>query len=318
MAPTIALLLYAGLAGTLGSAALRRARWTARAPRIGVAIWQALSASIVVAVVLTGVGFWMPEQGWNGLASLVHVCEAALGGTLVGTADALVHLAGLVGSIVVVVRLAAALSSELRRARRHRRSHLAMLRLAATPDGSLGALIVDHPAAAAYCLPGRAGHVILTSAAIALLDDDELTAVMAHERSHLRRRHHIVLGAAHAMARAVPWLPGMRTAHQEQVRLVEMVADDAAARSSTPQAVASAVLRLAEGAGPPPALAAAETAAAQRVERMLADLSPLGTVTRALACATVALVAAAPLLVAAAPALTAGHLDYCLVAGLAA
>jgi beta-lactamase regulating signal transducer with metallopeptidase domain len=285
---------------------------------MGVVTWQALSGSIVVALVLTGVGFWMPEEGWSAdLGSLIHVCEAALKGTYAGTADALVHLAGLAASAVVVIRLGAAWSAELRRSRRQRRGHLSVLHIAAEPRADIDAMVVDHPTAAAYCLPGRVGQVVLTSAALSLLDDEELTAVLAHERTHLRQHHHVILALARAMERALPWLPGVRVARQEQGRLVEMIADDAAARLSTPRAVASAVLRLAEAAVPPTALAAADTAAAQRVERMLADLPPLGAVARALVCAAILLVAAAPFLVAATPALTAAHVHVCPIGHLA-
>ena len=319
MAATIALLIYGGLAGTLGASALRRARWPLRAPRLAVATWQALCASIVVSLVLAGIGFWMPEGGWSaGLASLIHVCEAALRRSYAAPADAAVHLAGLIGALTVIVRVGTALCREVRRARRLRRRHVALLRVAARADADLGALVLDHPSAVAYCLPGRAGHVVLTSAAISMLDEDELAAVLVHERTHLRQHHHIVLAFARALERALPWLPGIRAAHREQRRLVEMIADDAAARLASPRAVARAVVRLAEGATPPPALAAADTAVALRVERMLAEVPPLGLRGQILVCATIALVAMAPFLVAAAPAVTAVHVSYCLIGDLAA
>ena len=54
-------------------------------------------------------------------------------------------------------------------ARRARARHLAGLRLAARRDPALDALVLDHPAAAAYCLSGRARTVVLTSAALAVL-----------------------------------------------------------------------------------------------------------------------------------------------------
>jgi hypothetical protein len=50
----LALLGYAALLLTAGAAALARARWADRAPRLAVAAWLALTGSAVVSVVLGG------------------------------------------------------------------------------------------------------------------------------------------------------------------------------------------------------------------------------------------------------------------------
>ena len=106
---------------------------------------------------------------------------------------------------------------------------------------------MEHPAAVAYCLPGRVGTIVLTTAALAALDDAELAAVLAHERAHLRGRHHLVLAAASALAQTLPFLPGLCTAQTELARLLEMIADDKAAdRGAGPEsslAEVSALLR---------------------------------------------------------------------------
>lgn len=314
LAAPLVLLCYVAVAGTLGAWVLRRAHWPHRAPRLAVLTWQALSVSILLALVLAGLGLWMPEGAWNAdLAAVVHLCEETIRGGITAPADALVHLLGIVTAVAVTVRAGLALVAELRRARREARRHGELLRLAATPHPRLGAMVLDHPVAAAYCLPGPAGDVVLTSAALRLLDTQELAAVLAHERTHLRERHHLVAAVARAVERTIPWLPAARTARREQERLVEMIADDAAARLADRHAVARAVVRLAEGVAPRAALGATDVAAAQRVQRMLGDaraLGPAGRVTVALAAA---LVAAAPLLIAAAPALTAMHATYCLI-----
>ena len=56
----------------------------------------------------------------------------------------------------------------------------------------------DHPGAVeiasytqpfAYTLPGRGGHVVVSSGLLELLDDDEQHVVLAHEHAHARHRH---------------------------------------------------------------------------------------------------------------------------------
>jgi beta-lactamase regulating signal transducer with metallopeptidase domain len=270
--------------------------------------------SILLALVLAGLGLWMPEGAWNAdLAAVVHVCEETIRGGITRPADALVHLLGIVTAVAVTARAGVVLVAELRRARREARRHGELLRLAGTPHPRLGATVLDHPVAAAYCLPAPAGDVVVTSAALRLLDPEELAAVLAHERTHLRERHDLVVAVARAVERTLPWLPAARTARGEQERLVELIADDAAARRSERHVVARAVVRLAEGTTPPAALGAGDVAAAQRVERLLDDPRPLSLAARLLVILAATLVAAAPVLIAAAPALTAMHATYCLI-----
>lgn len=54
MIVTPLLLAHALLPATAGAAALRRAGWPARAPRLAIAAWLVLSASIVGSTVLAG------------------------------------------------------------------------------------------------------------------------------------------------------------------------------------------------------------------------------------------------------------------------
>jgi beta-lactamase regulating signal transducer with metallopeptidase domain len=157
----------------------------------------------------------------------------------------------------------------------------------------------------AYCLPGRAGTVVVTSAAVAALDDGELSAVMAHERAHLRGRHHLVLAVARAMARAVPVLPIFGWALTEQASLLEMIADDAAVRRSSRGTVARALVHLAERSVPVPALGAGDVAAVSRVNRLLVPLDPVGTVPRLVIAAWLLVQAAIPVALTVAPVLVA-------------
>ena len=89
---------------------------------------------------------------------------------------------------------------------RDRRRHRALLSLLAHGDPKVpGALVVDYPAAAAYCVPGLRSRIVISAGALDLLDQAELAAVLAHERAHLRERHDLVLLPFTALARAFPW-----------------------------------------------------------------------------------------------------------------
>jgi Zn-dependent protease with chaperone function len=308
----LALLVYAVGAGTGGAAALRHARWPHRVPRLGVAAWQALSGSVLIALLLAGLSVFMPATvvGMN-LAEFLRTCVMALRAQYATPGGALGHALAATATLALTVRVTVLLVTGLRRARQDRDQHLTHLRLAARRDLELDAMILEHPMAAAYCLPGRANTVVLTTAAVAALAPAELAAVLVHERAHLRGRHHLVAAAALVLARAVPFLPVFDWARQEQSRLLEMIADDQAADHGTRLTVARALVHLAEGSVPAAALGAADIAAVARVQRLLAPAPRLGVARRVAITAAILVTAALPIAIAAAPALAAAQMEYC-------
>lgn len=116
--------------------------------------------------------------------------------------------------------------------------------------------MVDYDERLAYCLPGRKGHAVITTGALASLAPEQVAAVLAHEQAHLRGRHHLVLAAAEALALAFPRLPLFEQARIEVARLVELLADDVAARRHPRIHIAAALIRLATGRVPAFALGA--------------------------------------------------------------
>jgi len=308
----LGLLLYAAAAGTLGAAALRRARWPEQAPRLGVAAWQVLSSSVLVALLLAGAMLVVPSVALrSNLAEILHACAMSLRAQYATPGGALLHATGAAATLTLGTRTAYLLLKGLRDARRARTDHLAGLQLVAHRNPDLDALVVDHPAAAAYCLPGRARTIVLTSAALTALSDQELVAVLAHERAHLRGRHHLVAATASALAHALPFVPGLQWAQPEQSRLLEMIADDQAAASGARLAVARALVTLAGGALPSAALGAADVAAVARVERMMAPPQRIGTGRRILISAMLGATALTPFAIASAPAVVAAQMHYC-------
>jgi Peptidase family M48 len=180
-----------------------------------------------------------------------------------------------------------------------RRRQRALLTLLAHGDPKVpGALVVDYPTAAAYCLPGLRSQIVVSVGTLELLGRGELAAVLAHERAHLRERHDLVLLPFTALRRAFPKSATCSDAHRAVALLIEMLADDHALRASLPRELVSALVRFGTaGACPAPAgaLAAGEGEVAARVTRLMQPVRPLPTATVLAICLAAALLVAAPI-----------------------
>lgn len=66
--------------------------------------------------------------------------------------------------------------------------------------------IACHEQPFAFTLPGRGGHVVLSSGLVELLDDDERNVVLAHELAHATHRHDRYLLVAQLAAATIPML----------------------------------------------------------------------------------------------------------------
>jgi Zn-dependent protease with chaperone function len=212
---------------------------------------------------------------------------------------------GLTLAGAVLARTALTATTYLRVTGRQALQHAQTARLVGRPAPALGAVLVEHDQPAAYCVAGRQPTVILTTGAVQALDPGQLDAVLAHERAHLIGRHHRLLAAARIGRQVLPFLPLMQDAEQQVARLVELHADDAATRAHDPRLLATALVVLATGSSPAPALAAGATDSVQRIHRLLGPGEPLGRARRQLLRATAAALALTPVLLALTPAVVA-------------
>jgi beta-lactamase regulating signal transducer with metallopeptidase domain len=121
---------------------------------------------------------------------------------------------------------------------------------------------------------------------VAELDDDQLAAVVAHERAHLAEHHHLLLLPFVAWEAALPVLPAAARAHASVRQLVEMRADDVALRllpHGSRRTLAQAIVAVAGGAAgvvPAGALSVVGSAVGVRVLRLLEPPSPLPAAAR--------------------------------------
>jgi Zn-dependent protease with chaperone function len=312
---TAALLAVAGLLATLTPKVVGGA-WASRAPRLAVWAWQAATAGLVTTSVLAGLTLLVPAAAISGgVARILHACATTIAGVY-GSPDELpTVLLGAVLAIALPVWLVAVAAGTVVHDRRTRRELRLAIALSARRDPSLGVLVLDSKRAAAFCIPGRKSAVVLTGAALEALSDEELTGVLAHERAHLRGRHHVAVMAARIFSRALPWIPLATHGRRHIERLVELLADDAATRRVGPLDVASAMVTLARMRAPSPALAAADDAAALRVTRLLAPIPPVPAGQRILVAVAACAAVLGPVALAAWPLVAALSSGLCLVPG---
>ncbi|MDP9846919.1 M56 family metallopeptidase [Streptosporangium lutulentum] len=271
---TAAVLATLALVCTVGAWQLTRARWPYRAPHVAIVLWQALGVTWGLAGTGALLAYALSPYGQGVLHGLHALLTSELGGRGLpesyGAPRVVALIAGLAALAVLIVVLLAAGAQTSRARHRHR----ALLALIAREDPVVpGVRVLDHPGAAAYCVPGLRSQVVVSEGTLRLLSSAELTAVLAHEAAHVRERHDLVLLPFAALRRALPWSSVVRDAQSEVSLLVEMAADDVARRFCSPRRLATALLRFGTaGAVPAPhgALGATGSAAVMaRVERLV-------------------------------------------------
>ena len=270
---------------------LARASWPLRAPRAGIAAWLACSLSAAGSLALAGLVMAVPCVQLSADPAMLRACLSLLRAQYASPVGAVAGVAGGLVAAAVTGRVAWACGSAAAAARRRRASHDDVLAIIARPGPTADVRIIDGDRPAVYCVPGRR-RIVLTTGALSRLDDGELDAVLAHERAHLSGRHHLVLALAAALPRAFPAIGFFAVAARQVAYLVEMAADDAAARRAPRLTVASALLAVAGAGVPAGALGAGGSAAAQRIQRLINPPPRRSRVRQAVTCAALATAAA--------------------------
>jgi Zn-dependent protease with chaperone function len=311
MSVAVCLLLYSFVVAMVSPWILLRLTRAGSVPRLGVVAWLVAMVTVVASWV-TAAAFLIASlmRYRDQPGRLATACLAALrrhfdggSGPVVQAGWFMLATAG-AGALAV---LGWRLGRSLWRARAHSRGHAERAWLIGRRIEGVDAIVVDAPERAAYCVAGRPNAIVVTSAALDALIDRHLQAVLAHERAHLAGRHHFVLAFARALAAAIPWLPLFSKGAREITRLLEISADDAAARSHGSQTLLDALLALSAGASlPHGAVGAAGTDVLARAEHLAAPSAARNQwTTGLLLTATTLLIAGGPLIPAALPAASA-------------
>ncbi|MFI6287805.1 M56 family metallopeptidase [Streptomyces sp. NPDC051018] len=270
MIPALTLAVYALMAGVAVPYALARSRWAHRAPTVAVLAWQGLTLTFVVAAALAVYHVVLVEQHvHDGLVGLLSACGLAADAPPGGSPATLSDVGLLLAPATIVLFPLGWLARTAWQARGERRRHAALLTVIGTEASEYGATVVDHDVPAVYCLPGRARRMVVTRGALELLTDEQLWAVLEHEKAHIRGRHHLLRAATTAFARAFPGLPLAALAKEQTALLLEMIADDRALRFHSREALATALCEVAAGRAPRAGLGAGGPGALIRLRRIL-------------------------------------------------
>ncbi|MFJ5829016.1 M56 family metallopeptidase [Streptomyces sp. NPDC093089] len=264
-----ALLGYAAVVGFAVPRLMTRSAWPYRAPAPAVAVWLALTVSFTLAVALAASQLATPTEHLHaGLLGLLHAC--GLGTSAPVPSPSTAQRLALAMPLVVVTAVVAASLLQLARTGRARARHRDRLDKVGVRCDRLRVTVLPHATPGAYCLPGFRSRIVVSDAAVELLTEEQMGAVLAHERAHVAGRHHVLLAAAHGFAAVFPRLPLARLAREQLAVLLEMTADDRALRQHSREVLATAMYEMAASRAPEGAFAVGGSTALLRMSRVLA------------------------------------------------
>lgn len=283
-------------------AMLARATWPLRAPRAAIVLWQSVALAAVLSAFSAGIAIAsrLFAPGADGRPTATITSEIAVLGWPLWTAYVLVFaLTLMIGARLIASVINVAIATRRRRAHHRMVVDLVGASRATAPQrcahhprplAGAGLRILDVAQPLAYCLPGVRSRVVVSEGALNALADNEITAILTHERAHLRARHDLVLEMFTAVNAAFPRFVRSASALDAVRLLIELLADDAAVRTTGPTPLARALVACAAGHTPRGALAAGGPTTVVRVRR-------LGGRPNSLLLAAAAYVAAAAVLV---------------------
>ena len=179
--PVVLGVLAVLLAGPLPWLLSRWARLR-RTPAAAMLLWQSTALAAVLAALGAGVAL-VTDRLWEPPVAATDVVVASLAGGV---------------PLVVLVRLLLSGHRTGTDLRRMRRLHRERVDLVARVDG--GVSVLEHDLPVAYCVPGMSGsRIVVSRSTLTRLEPAELSAVLEHERSHLRARR-ALLSALLALA----------------------------------------------------------------------------------------------------------------------
>ena len=294
------LLVYTACVVLFGPRLAAGRSWTSSAPRLGLLVCHAVPAAAVSGVALiaamtaVSVQHVRPDVG-----HLLHACAVAVWNSATHPGVPVTTAVGLAAAVLLshLLRTAASSAASARRTRRDQRAGLALM---SQGSGDRGYTRVPSEQRFAYCLPGEGGRIVVSTAVESELDDEELAAVLAHERAHLTGRHHTLVQITQVLAKAVPLAP-MRALRAEVATLVEMAADDRACRESDREALLAALLHLGAPGAATPGLAVNSSGTVARALRLAAPSQQQPVSQRAALCAVAGTMVITPWLLGAVP-----------------
>ncbi|KAB1641883.1 M56 family metallopeptidase [Gulosibacter chungangensis] len=233
--------------------ALSRAEWTTRSPAITLVLWQTIALAGGFSMLSSLLLFGLAPFGDSLAPAITNFLGRTFDGSLwVGDFPhgfGFPHAGALCLAALLFAHLILNLITTTTRTIRQHRRHRQLIELLSTPvPGQYNTRQIAADAPFAYCLPGlMTDMTVVSEGLVRQLTDEQLDAVIAHERAHLEQRHTVVLTVFAAWANALPWFPIANRAQQSIALLIEMLADDLALRHVSRQALIEAVQVVALG-----------------------------------------------------------------------
>lgn len=264
--------VFAGLALLLAGPApalLSRATWPYRTPRAALVLWQAIALAAVLSAFGSGLAIAaeLLVPGLDGRPTTSPAREIDALGLPLWLAYVLVFaLTLLVGARLIYAIVRVGVHTRRRRARH--RMLVDLLDQSGPHRRAADIRVLASTEPIAYCLPGLRQRVVLSEGTLTSLQDAEVTAIVSHERSHLRARHDLVLEAFTAVHEAFPRVVRSKAALGSVKLLIELLADDSAVKVTGPTPLARALVACAKSTAPQGALAAGGPTTLIRIQRL--------------------------------------------------
>lgn len=254
--------------------ALSRADWPIRSPRAAMTLWQSIALAAVLSAFSCGLAIAanLLAPGHDGTPTTHPLREIER----IGLATWLVYVGVFALTLIIGARLMFTVIRVGVRTRARRATHRHLIDILdrcdrtdhSHPLYARDIRMIDVAQPLAYCLPGIRQRVVLSEGVVARLSRDELVAVIAHERAHLRARHDLVLEAFIALHEAFPRFVRSRSALGAVELLVEALADDQAVRATAPTTLGRALVACADAVAPRGAMAVGGPTTLTRVHRL--------------------------------------------------
>lgn len=229
----VALIAFAVVTAFAAPLVLTSGRWQMQYPRVALIAWHvalgigvvAVTASVFIAVLTAVTAYGAPSDG------------EAIVGTMLGWGSLAV-----LGAAIAVI--AASSESIIDAGRQNYGSVLALARESVDLEPGITVMRCDTAEPLACAIPGRDQTIFISTRLERELTPAQLLAVVEHERTHLRLHHHVVMRLAEINAACLPRLAAAQRLRRSTALLIELIADDEAARRRGPANLANALLRL--------------------------------------------------------------------------
>jgi Zn-dependent protease with chaperone function len=241
MVVLLGLLAYAAIAALASPILLSRGAWRIRYPSLALRLW--------LAAFLSGLLALLGSLSWSiGLVTATHATKA-VPSEWFGPTVIVVFAWGGLGVLGGVIALAIARFEPMDAAKRRASQHLMLLEATSSyRQGEVAGIRVNYvncAAPIAISFAGEDRRIVVSSTLEQELTPAQLRSVVEHERAHLTRHHGLIAGLSQLNLACVPKFLGAREFERSAQLLIELIADDSAARVCGVVDTANALVRVA-------------------------------------------------------------------------